>query len=139
MRNHANTSLCFFACRITKLEKESSRNWDKFYTRNTTNFFKDRHYLQREFHEVFETGEGEQSTAGQRENKVDETDSRAVETASSTEEAKDSEETEKKGGEQVQAERAQDKTLTERAPTAVDTPPIAGSERPGMVTTFNGG
>nr|CCA19243.1 methyltransferase domaincontaining protein putative [Albugo laibachii Nc14] len=28
-----------------KYEMEASKNWDKFYKRNTTNFYKDRHYL----------------------------------------------------------------------------------------------
>eukprot|EP00455_Lapot_gusevi_P034374 TRINITY_DN3787_c0_g3_i1.p1 TRINITY_DN3787_c0_g3~~TRINITY_DN3787_c0_g3_i1.p1 ORF type:complete len:337 (-),score=92.10 TRINITY_DN3787_c0_g3_i1:52-1011(-) len=35
-----------------KYEKEASKNWDKFYKRNETNFFKDRHYLDREFEEL---------------------------------------------------------------------------------------
>ena len=30
-----------------KYEKEAKRNWDIFYKRNTTNFFKDRHWLAR--------------------------------------------------------------------------------------------
>ena len=32
-----------------KYEKEHAKNWDKFYINNKTNFFKDRHYLEREF------------------------------------------------------------------------------------------
>ena len=32
-----------------KYEKEHVRNWDRFYKHNQTNFFKDRHYLVREF------------------------------------------------------------------------------------------
>lgn len=32
-----------------KYEKENSRNWDKFYKQNQSNFFKDRHYLVEEF------------------------------------------------------------------------------------------
>ena len=32
-----------------KLERESGRNWDLFYKRNTDHFFKDRHWLTREF------------------------------------------------------------------------------------------
>ncbi|XP_028985294.1 tRNA N(3)-methylcytidine methyltransferase METTL6 [Betta splendens] len=35
-----------------KLEKEAQRNWDLFYKRNTTNFFKDRHWTTREFEEL---------------------------------------------------------------------------------------
>ena len=32
-----------------KLEREAKRNWDLFYKRNTDHFFKDRHWLTREF------------------------------------------------------------------------------------------
>ncbi|CAH1238675.1 METTL6 [Branchiostoma lanceolatum] len=35
-----------------KLEKEAQRNWDLFYKRNSTNFFKDRHWTAREFEEL---------------------------------------------------------------------------------------
>ena len=35
-----------------KLEKEAKRNWDLFYKRNSTNFFKDRHWITREFPEL---------------------------------------------------------------------------------------
>lgn len=35
-----------------KLDKEAQKNWDLFYKRNATNFFKDRHWTQREFHEL---------------------------------------------------------------------------------------
>lgn len=35
-----------------KLETEAQRNWDLFYKRNTTNFFKDRHWTTREFDEL---------------------------------------------------------------------------------------
>ena len=37
-----------------KLEKESKKNWDLFYKRNSTNFFKDRRWLTREFPEISE-------------------------------------------------------------------------------------
>ena len=41
-----------------KLEKEACKNWDLFYKRNTTKFYKDRHWTKREFEElcVSETG-----------------------------------------------------------------------------------
>lgn len=35
-----------------KLEKEAVKNWDLFYKRNSTNFFKDRHWTTREFQEL---------------------------------------------------------------------------------------
>uniref|UniRef100_A0A336LWN0 tRNA N(3)-methylcytidine methyltransferase n=1 Tax=Culicoides sonorensis TaxID=179676 RepID=A0A336LWN0_CULSO len=35
-----------------KLEKEAKKNWDLFYKRNTTKFFKDRHWSTREFQEL---------------------------------------------------------------------------------------
>nr|XP_046157184.1 tRNA N(3)-methylcytidine methyltransferase METTL6-like [Oncorhynchus gorbuscha] len=35
-----------------KLEKEAQKNWDLFYKRNTTHFFKDRHWTTREFEEL---------------------------------------------------------------------------------------
>jgi len=37
---------------LDKYEKEAARNWDKFYLHNTTNFFKDRHWIIREFPEL---------------------------------------------------------------------------------------
>ena len=40
------------AHQIQKYEVEAALNWDKFYTRNKSNFFKDRHYLQRVFPEL---------------------------------------------------------------------------------------
>ncbi|XP_040021226.2 tRNA N(3)-cytidine methyltransferase METTL6 isoform X1 [Gasterosteus aculeatus] len=38
--------------RLRKLEDEAQKNWDLFYKRNTTNFFKDRHWTTREFQEL---------------------------------------------------------------------------------------
>lgn len=38
--------------RQKKLEKEAQKNWDLFYKRNTTNFFKDRHWTTAEFKEL---------------------------------------------------------------------------------------
>lgn len=35
-----------------KYKKEAARNWDLFYKRNTTKFFKDRHWTDREFTEL---------------------------------------------------------------------------------------
>ena len=35
-----------------KLEVEAQKNWDLFYKRNTTKFFKDRHWTTREFEEL---------------------------------------------------------------------------------------
>ncbi|XP_064620805.1 tRNA N(3)-methylcytidine methyltransferase METTL6-like [Lineus longissimus] len=35
-----------------KLEKEAQKNWDLFYKRNTTKFYKDRHWTTREFEEL---------------------------------------------------------------------------------------
>lgn len=35
-----------------KLEKEAQKNWDLFYKRNTTKFYKDRHWTLREFEEL---------------------------------------------------------------------------------------
>lgn len=35
-----------------KYKEQSTRNWDKFYQHNTTNFFKDRHWLDLEFPEL---------------------------------------------------------------------------------------
>ncbi|XP_075884685.1 tRNA N(3)-cytidine methyltransferase METTL6 [Nelusetta ayraudi] len=35
-----------------KLEKEAQKNWDLFYKRNSTHFFKDRHWTTREFEEL---------------------------------------------------------------------------------------
>lgn len=37
-----------------KLEKEARRNWDLFYKRNSDHFFKDRHWLAREFPELIQ-------------------------------------------------------------------------------------
>lgn len=39
-----------------KLEVEAKRNWDLFYKRNSTNFFKDRHWTMREFQELLGAG-----------------------------------------------------------------------------------
>lgn len=36
----------------TKFEREARKNWDLFYKRNQTNFFKDRHWTTREFEQL---------------------------------------------------------------------------------------
>ncbi|KAI9280860.1 S-adenosyl-L-methionine-dependent methyltransferase [Umbelopsis sp. AD052] len=41
---------------INKYKKDASRNWDIFYKRNTTKFFKDRYWLDREFEELAHKG-----------------------------------------------------------------------------------
>jgi methyltransferase-like protein 6 len=40
-----------------KYEREARKNWDLFYRRNETNFFKDRHYIEREFPQIREETE----------------------------------------------------------------------------------
>jgi len=40
-----------------KYQNEAKRNWDIFYKRNETNFFKDRHWTEREFTELAEIGD----------------------------------------------------------------------------------
>ena len=35
--------------KANKLEADAQKNWDLFYKRNTDHFFKDRHWLTREF------------------------------------------------------------------------------------------
>lgn len=39
------------------LEKEAKKNWDLFYKRNATHFFKDRHWITREFPELLQEEE----------------------------------------------------------------------------------
>ncbi|XP_035227591.1 tRNA N(3)-methylcytidine methyltransferase METTL6-like [Stegodyphus dumicola] len=46
-------SVCDF--KQNKLEADSKKNWDLFYKRNKTNFFKDRHWTVREFEELANT------------------------------------------------------------------------------------
>ena len=40
--------------RAEKFQKESAKHWDLFYKRNTTKFFKDRHWTCREFNDLVE-------------------------------------------------------------------------------------
>ncbi|CAO3611322.1 unnamed protein product [Cunninghamella blakesleeana] len=43
---------------VNKYKKEAAKNWDIFYKRNTTKFFKDRHWTDREFKELaYESGQ----------------------------------------------------------------------------------
>lgn len=42
--------------RASQIEKDSRKNWDLFYKRNDTRFFKDRHWTTREFQELLELG-----------------------------------------------------------------------------------
>ncbi|KAG0174097.1 Methyltransferase-like protein 6 [Apophysomyces sp. BC1034] len=47
---------------VNKYKKEASKNWDLFYKRNTTKFFKDRHWTDREFEELsFSESQGKQT------------------------------------------------------------------------------
>ena len=43
-------------------ERDAARFWDFFYKGNTTRFFKDRHWIPREFPEMFEVLLGLSST-----------------------------------------------------------------------------
>jgi len=45
-----------------KLEAEAGKNWDLFYKRNKTNFYKDRHWTLREFAEFSGLDDGKQKT-----------------------------------------------------------------------------
>ncbi|KAM6967642.1 tRNA N(3)-cytidine methyltransferase METTL6 [Aplochiton taeniatus] len=49
---HSNDQILVSDFKQMKLEKEAQKNWDLFYKRNTTNFFKDRHWTTREFAEL---------------------------------------------------------------------------------------
>jgi hypothetical protein len=49
--NYLNDNLMKEEDRI-RLEQKQAENWDKFYMRNSSNFFKDRHWITREFPEV---------------------------------------------------------------------------------------
>jgi len=45
-----------------KLEHEAAKNWDLFYKRNKTNFYKDRHWTLREFEELSGITDGKKKT-----------------------------------------------------------------------------
>ena len=50
---------CVSDFKQNKLELEAQKNWDLFYKRNTTKFFKDRHWTKREFDELMYDGNGQ--------------------------------------------------------------------------------
>lgn len=52
LRKNSETLTTF---KRNKLEQDAKKNWDLFYKRNTTNFFKDRHWISREFPELLKT------------------------------------------------------------------------------------
>ena len=45
---------CVTSFKREKLEADARKNWDLFYKRNATNFFKDRHWVTREFPELLQ-------------------------------------------------------------------------------------
>ena len=47
-------SECLSDFKREKLEREARKNWDLFYKRNSTHFFKDRHWVTREFPELLQ-------------------------------------------------------------------------------------
>ena len=50
---------CVSSYKRDKLERESKKHWDLFYKRNTTHFFKNRHWCGREFPELLTNLSGE--------------------------------------------------------------------------------
>lgn len=44
--------ICLSEFKQQNLEAEAQKNWDLFYKRNTTKFFKDRHWTKREFEDL---------------------------------------------------------------------------------------
>jgi methyltransferase-like protein 6 len=50
--------------RKAQLERDARKNWDKFYLRNETNFFKDRHWTTREFKDLTAFDDGDQDSGG---------------------------------------------------------------------------
>lgn len=53
-----------------KLEAEAQKNWDRFYKRNETRFFKDRHWTKREFEELAANGSDVSSLSSDNETPV---------------------------------------------------------------------
>ncbi|XP_043919939.1 tRNA N(3)-methylcytidine methyltransferase METTL6 [Protopterus annectens] len=47
-----NDKTCISDFKQNKLEQDAQKNWDLFYKRNSTHFFKDRHWTTREFEEL---------------------------------------------------------------------------------------
>lgn len=56
-RSGRRRMLLMFARSLTPRPALDQKHWDKFYMRNTTNFYKDRHWLTREFPELLVLGE----------------------------------------------------------------------------------
>lgn len=52
MENLMNDQVLVSDFKQQRLEIDAQKNWDLFYKRNTTNFFKDRHWTIREFEEL---------------------------------------------------------------------------------------
>lgn len=52
---------CISDYQRSKLEREAKKNWDLFYKRNSTHFFKDRHWITREFPELIQLGKVDRS------------------------------------------------------------------------------
>jgi len=48
----ASQQVALSAFKQQLLEKDAQKNWDLFYKRNTTAFYKDRHWTSREFPEL---------------------------------------------------------------------------------------
>jgi methyltransferase-like protein 6 len=57
------------AFEAAKLEKEAKKNWDIFYKRNETRFFKDRHWTLREFQEILEWRQQQEQSQSASDNK----------------------------------------------------------------------
>ena len=54
MRLMERDKVCVSNFKREKLEADAKKNWDLFYKRNSTHFFKDRHWITREFPQLRE-------------------------------------------------------------------------------------